>query len=550
MIYENKLESQFNIIWHKQEEIKATVKISTINDIKGYIKIIKTPKTKMETMFNILWQQNTNLKGRCIISHQDNTLIGKIKIYSVPKNKMEAEFRVKLPEKKYIETSVVKDTYVTNLKPSLNYGKSSIIKVGTDDNNFVYRSLLQYKVPKMIDNMYVTRAYVKLYSDDDNAFENLEVSLPSKTWGEYNTVWYGQPPRYKILNVNNLEGGKYEYHIDVTEAVKQIWTLYPFENMGIILKSKDESIKQIKNFGTKESNTPSKLCIEYFDIDLFNTSGALIGGKLRVKRTETSDILSSISVFRHSGESILKAYIHVHNQDMIEGKANSAAIVDILQGRVLSDRLHKDLDGYVFSSKENLYGHINVNARSELDGYCKVHPNSNINGFVDVRYINDIKGTIIVNPLEREDLPSKVQISDYNDLNAFIDVVYKSELQGKIKIIYKTEINGKIRSTYIDVADLKGKLISILKSDMLGKVKINPVGFTGKINVNTISFIEGKIKNSSTTDIIAKVHTNEKNDLDGFVKARLMEIDDLEGAITIDGNPLYGKDDYYYVFII
>ena len=150
-------------------------------------------ENKMEAEFSIIWKKETEINGSVNVSGQDNTLQGNVKVNRPPKNKMEAEFRTEIPERKVEILTTIKDTYVTDFKPSLNYGNSSIIKVGTDGNGNLYRGLLEFNIPKKLQTMYITKAELTLYSDDINEFEELEISLPSQSWGEYNVVWYGQP---------------------------------------------------------------------------------------------------------------------------------------------------------------------------------------------------------------------------------------------------------------------------------------------------------------------------------------------------------------------
>lgn len=544
-------------------------------------------KNKMEAEFSIIWKKETEINGSVNVSGQDNTLQGNVKVNRPPKNKMEAEFRTEIPERKVEILTTIKDTYVTDFKPNLNYGNSSIIKVGTDGNGNLYRGLLEFNIPKKLQTMYITKAELTLYSDDINEFEELEISLPSQSWGEYNVVWYGQPSRKRIIKTVNLEKGKYEHIIDITDLVKNLWVLYPYENQGLILKSKDETIKQIKNFGTRESINPPKLEIEYFDKDLFSTTGSVIGGNVRVQRTETSDINGDISVFRHSGQDEIKGFVYSKNMDMLEGNINVAQFKE-LNGIIETERLRKDIQGNIFSSKEKLHGIVRSSACKNLYGIIRTMPNSNIDGLMEVKYksqlygnidrirplmkkdINgriqisdskDVNGELIVKyksdmlgnidviPMERQDLQGKIQISDKNDLLGQIKVIYKQDLNGQIEVMYVNDLQGCIRSTYKDKKDIESLIQIILKSDLQGSIKVNPVGLKGLINVNGTNDIEGIINTKALQELQGKITTNIKNDLDGQLKVQAMDIDDLNGLIVVGENPNI-KNGYIYAFIM
>lgn len=584
--YTNTCEGEFYIVWKRDSSIEGKMQISNTTEIEGQVNVIKVPKNKMEAMFDIIWEKSNDLPAQIKVSFQDDTLNGHIKVHKNPKNKMEAEFGVTLPERKTVELSVIKDTYVTELKPTLNFGKSSIIKVGTDKEGNKYRSLLQYEIPIKLQQMRITKAYIKLYSDDDNDFKNMEISLPYRGWGEYNVVWYGQPSRLRIVDVINL-GKQYEYTIDVTDLVKHHWILYPYENFGLILKSENEDIIQMKNFGTKESDIPSKLCIEYFDEDLFNTTGSVLNGHIKVQRTEWSDLIGEIGVHRDWDESLLKGHIHVHNMNMIEGHINNTAMSSIY-GHVLPERLHNDMEGEVFSCREKLHGKIITRAFSGLYGSVKPHLNSKINGFVNVVYKNDILGRVKIRPLEQDDLAAQMIISDKQDINGSLNVIYKSDLKGEIEvkplernqingqlkiatfrdilgnigIIYKNQIDGKITVKYKndlyacvrpmyfnEQSDLKGLVLSRCKTEINGRIIVNPVGFNGRVHPVATTNIKGRIKVRATKELYGQVTSTLKNDVDGYVRVRLLEISDLYAHIYSKGKPCI-QDDYIYAFIM
>lgn len=588
-MYENKMESNFKIVWHRDVEMDGNLEVSIQNNIlQGNIEIKKNVKNKMESNFRIVWHRDVEIEGKFKVSAQNNVLQGCIKIKRNLKNKMEAEFRTLLPERKIENLTSIKDTYVTDLKPSLNFGESSIIKVGRDEQGNIYRTLIEFNIPLFLQNMYITKAQLKLYSDNISSFKGLEISLPNKSWGEYNVVWYGQPSRKKIVTTVDLDENKYEHTIDITEITKELWVLYPYENQGLLLKAQNEILEQIKNFGTKESTNPAQLEIEYFDKDLFSITGSVISGNIRVQRNEWSYLNGSISVFRHSGDSEINGSIHIKNMDMLEGNIDVAQINNGLIGRIKTEMLRKDLVGNICVNKEKLHGLIKVRALKELYGYIKTQPYKDLNGEIYVRYKNDLfasiivnslenkdlnsvvkvsvkkdlncrisvkykndlDGVIIVNPLENKDLNSLVKISDKKDLNGKINVEYKNNLDGNINVAYIKDLEGNIRSTYTANKDLEGLIKIVLKTKLQGLLKVNPVGFEGKIDVNSISHIDGQIVTNAKKELYGHIVTNIKSDLDGQMKVKTMDIDDLSCVIVVGENPNVQYDYRLYAFIM
>ncbi|WP_125154425.1 DNRLRE domain-containing protein [Clostridium rectalis] len=582
------MEAEFEMTWYRNDGIDGNLEVTNQEDsLTGVIETKKTFSSTMESDFNVTWHEDTEINGVINTSEQSDIFKGNIEIYKQPKNKMEAELSSVLPERNTVELKTIKDTYVTELKPSLNYGKSSIMKVGTDKNNYVYRGLLEFKIPKDLQTMYITKTKLKLYSDDINSFKDLEISVPSKAWGEYNVVWYGQPSRKRVVKISDLPEGKYEHIIDITELVKDIWVLYPYENQGLILKSKDETIKQVKNFGTMESENPPKLEIEYFDKDLFLTTGSIIGGSVKVQRTGNADLYGGISVFRHSGESLIDGNIHVHNMNMLESKVNVAQFKN-MNGVIKTQRLRSDVKGEIFSSKEKLHGTICSSACKDLYGYIQTMPNSNIDGLIDVKYksqlygsINKIRplmeqninskiqvsdkndmsgrlkvkyksnilGDINVVPMKRKDLQSFIQVSDKNDILGRLEVKYKQDLNGQLKVMYVNDLEGYIRPTYKDISEMESLINTILRYDLQGSIRVNPVGFNGLVNVNAVNDLKCKINVNALSELYGNIKTNIKNDLDGCMKVQAMDIDDLNGLIIIGENSNI-ETGYIYAFIM
>ena len=120
---------------------------------------------------------------------------------------------------------------------------------------------------------------------------------------------------------------------------------------------------------------------------------------------------------------------------------------------------------------------------------------------------------------------------------------------GKIDVKYKSDLIGKIRSTYTDASNIEGLITAILKAQMQGSIKVNPVGFKGIINVNGTNDMKGKININALQELQGKITTNIKNDLDGRIRVQAMDIDDLNGLIIVGKNPNV-ENGYIYAFIM
>lgn len=504
---------------------------------------------KMETQFNIIWKKQDEIEGRVWVSDFDDSLSGRVFVYRQPKNKMEAQYTIKTPTKETLILNPFQDTYVYEKRGSLNFGGSALLKVGADELGYKYRSLIQFPNIKdtMPSNMRITKAYLKLYSTDNNNID-LEISSLSNGWDEYSTVWYGQPPRKKIIDIVEVNGSSNQYQFDVTDIVKR-WYYYPYEDNGFLLKLYDETQNQLKDFSSREGLSQPQLVIEYFDEDLWTLTGNTLEGKLKVRRTEISDVEGIIRVFRHDGESLLDGYVHVKNNEQLEGYIYSTSQKSI-DGKVIVNRTHyKDLSGFVFVKKENLYGRVKTSSKNDISGYVKPKPSSKLEGKVSVLYKDSIDGFVYVKPLERNDLQGRINVAGYNNLNGRVRVIYKDSLESKVNVIYKNNLAGRVRPLLQLENDLNGQVNVIYKTELEGRVKVYPVAFKGEVTVKALNQIEGLVYNTQLNEITGIVDVCMKGDMYGEVYARLMEINEMDGIVNVINNIEISKGKIY-VFIM
>ncbi|EDS77083.1 conserved hypothetical protein [Clostridium botulinum C str. Eklund] len=473
-------------------------------------------KNKMEATFNATWhKKNDVLQGNVDISDKNDTLQGFVNVHRTLKNKMEATFQANIPKRKHIELSSIKDTYVTTENKILNYGDRSSLKIGTDEKGNIYRTLLQFDLSTVPKIYHICSIKLRLYSYDMKSFNNLEISLPTNTWEEYNVVWGGQPSRLQVVDIVNLEKDKTVYDIDITDVALQ-WVYKDINNNGLILKSYNENFQQLKQFSSRESENKPQLIVEYIDTDLFNGANSVMKGQIRVRRTELSDLQGQIGVFRHSGDSLLDGTVHIHNMNELEGKI-SVSYHNGINGhvKVYHPTYKADLQGYVFIRNELLRGSVRI---AKQDG---------------------MMGRATVKPLEKSDLNGITEISDHKELSGEV-LIYKykdDSLNGQVDIYYKNELNGKVKPTYRTYDDLNGQITTILKSELIGGVKVNPVGFKGQVKVQPIIQLQGSVKIIALNQLDGHVLVNMKTDLDGHVKVQAMEIKDMSGQVIVKEIP-------------
>lgn len=503
---------------------------------------------KFRSSFSVTWKAIEDFDGKLVVSSADDSLQGKIVTAPYRKNRLRSEFEAKLPKREIVTTSIVKDTYVTDLTPTLNNGKLEILKVGVDKEGYKYRTMIKVQVPDIVRDKHIIKAELVLDSDEQNGFEGLEVSLADNDWQEYSVVWLGQPSRQRILYTTDLNQGTYTHRLDLTEAVTQDWILSDSRNNGIILKAKNETKEQIINFSSRESYSPPKLEITYIDKDLFLETGSVMSGRIRPQQKGEDEIKGRIDVWRDEDSREIKGRLKVVRDDTVEGIVKVAQLKD-LQGKLKVKEWYSDLEGQITTNVDWVFGSINVKAYKDLYGTISPQPQSSINGIVNVMYKDDLSGELVIRPLSYYDMDGTIRASAKTELKGKINVMYKNQIDGTINIQQFTDLKGAVRPT-IQLDDaLEGILNVIYKSQLTGRIKVNQIALPAKIIVRGKSEIEGKLHSIAQSSINGRIMTAMKTELDGNITSRAREISDLNGKLQLGEIPEIDEDEIF-VFIM
>lgn len=542
-------------------------------------------ENKMECEIEVYWELENEIGGKITVSNKDDRFQGIINTINSPRNKMESELEIISPEILTNEYTPTQDTFITNYRPTLNYGSNNLLKIG-NENGYIYESLIQFDISDIPTNFFIQKAILQLHSDNDKGFNQLNICYPYKIWEENNVVWNGKPDVKEVWKTINFQNGIIDYEIDVTDFIGKWWNKTE-NNLGLLLKAKNETLNQIINFTSNESSIKPKLIIQYYDKDLFIEENSVMKACIKVQSEEKNDLLGKIqTVFRY-GNSGIEGNIITKNKEVIEGFISTNASKEI-NAQILPHRLNSNLDAEVFSSKELIKGFIKVNAINQLESQVKsqILLNDKISGMIDVNRpleningqvlasnsddtlrgkivtmaINKIDGNITINAFKRDDLQANLSNCGLKELNSVIDIVcnsgiegllkiqphsnikgdiniaLKSNLESEIRTILKNQIQGSIKSQLTLDNSINGLLNVMLKSQLDGIVSVNNNVIQGEIKNGAINDITGKVKVCALSKMFGKVKSKGINDLQGSIKVNALDINEIDGTIIIKNN--------------
>jgi hypothetical protein len=575
-VYVNQNLITSHVYVRRQSCIKSNVHVAYFKscNITGRVRIGN--KNTMEGKFKLLWEDNSEITGSMLlVRHGNDDITAKVKI--PPHNTMEGEIVLRKPPIITNEYVPIKDSYVDEGYSTLNYGKSNILKVGTEKNER-FRSFMKFDISDIERNMYIIKATLTLTSFDNNSFKYLELSSGSKEFEEYGITWANQGKRDKLISVENLDGNKYRYEFDVTEFVSEEWYTKGFNNHGFILKSYNEDNEQIKTFLSKESYYPPKLTIQYMDLGSYIFGAGKINANVHVRESYEKDIIGNVIVKRYYDESVISGTVHVHNQDMIESSVTVS--YDRLHSKVkvrlikqLTGNVHVRIDGTpldiignVIINKNILKGKVITKAQNSIDSKVNIREKYNLlsNVYVNrnilhskviVKACEHINGSVLVKREDESNLQSNVYINK-NLISSLVFVRGQSCVSGSVYAI-KRERSNLDSNVIVNKNILKGTVcvrnhniinahVNVKSIESIsGHVTIAREQIECSVRVMQYSSISGNVnvRVNKTIDGIIHVARNEYKSINGKVKVRALK--GINAHVQVNSQFLHAKVDVH-----
>ncbi|GCD11780.1 DNRLRE domain-containing protein [Clostridium tagluense] len=436
---------------------------------------------KMESAFKLIWNGENNFPSQVKIArHENSGMACSVKI--IPSSKMEGEIVLRQPPVTIKEYIPVKDAYVNEGVPKLNYGKSNILKIGIDENGKRNRAFMDFNISDLPRNMYIAEATLEIISYDSCDFEYLEISSATKEYEEYGLTWDNQVTRDKVISIEVLDKNTKKYVFNVTEVVSNDWYGKDFNNHGFILKGYDETKKQMKEFSSRESYNPPKLIIKYMDLATSEFGGSKLTGNVQIRTKWNNGIAGNVTVHRYDSFHLLPSKVHILNREMCECQV--FIIKRSVKGKVIV-RQKNNLFGNVQIRMEGVPIHLNGNViinqnhilcnalvKQIFEFPSKVH--------VSNRIFKGIISNIVINGITK----GNVQVKVPQGLACQVQVKYgaKSELVSSV-LISSNVLKGTVQIKSKSLNSIAGHLIVKYKNDFIGHVTISREYIVGKVEV-------------------------------------------------------------------
>lgn len=142
-------------------------------------------------------------------------------------------------------------TYISSINPNNNYGRSGCLLSGTHTDRGIYRSLFQFDLNSLSENVVIKSVNLILYADcyDGPTYDGLFTAyLVNSDWYEDVATWNVQPSINTVISGSTVKVSRSGWYTwDITE-IAQSWMQNINENYGLLIKSAEDGSIDSKCF--------------------------------------------------------------------------------------------------------------------------------------------------------------------------------------------------------------------------------------------------------------------------------------------------------------
>lgn len=476
-------------------------------------------------------------------------------------NKMEVIYDLEEPPVITSELSPIKDTFIRNFMPKVNFGTHGDLLVGSNSQGEVYRSLLQFDISSIPNNKIIKQAELVLSISSVNKKGDIQVSPVLQPWSEYGTTWDNQPPcgDYVSIGVNTDSSGS--IRLDVTQLVVD-WYEGNLTNNGIYLKALNELQKYYAAYFSREGAHPPKLVVKYYDPTVYSTGRSTLPSEVFIIGAGDSDLNSEVEIkaLWHDADLDSSVYVNIPYELPIQLTVSrpslpSSLVVTVNEDSNLSSEMtvrvewssdtessvsirgnrETDFDSSVFVKhidQSDLESELLiVNYVNDLDSTIKVRNqyNNDFDSAVFIKYpgMSDVDSELTVHVTNNIDSTIKVRVLDDNDLDSTVTIHRKSDLDGEVMVYQKTELDSEMVVKYGDESNLNSQIYVYYKSDLDGILFVS----SGQLRSELI------VRGGGGSDLQSELFVVSvgDNDLGSQVVVRQQENNDLSSELAVRG---------------
>ncbi len=545
----NKMAGRVNVIGVGKSSIESSILVKSFEEVESIVNVYSDNVVIKPSFPPILGNQK---KASFVVSHRED-LSGSLSIS--PKNKMAGVVEVLEPPAYHLELSVIKDTFIRNKIPTLNYGEAQSMVVGhKGEQKETFRSLIQFDTTQIPENSKIQSVKMRLFNRINNSSpHSIQIYSISTDWLEYGVTWANQPPVKELLKTVQLEGIGYT-DIDVTEIIQR-WYQFPEENLGFLLRAEDETVDISKEFSTRESSFDKPhLDLEYKLDIIYSVGRSAIPSSMMVHEYGESQITAALTVPKYDDDRDLLSSIHIHNFNYMIESFISVNKPDLLSVMIIQSEKDEDITGNISVRVKG--GHL---PQDNVNSFIKVN-RPYLSSKLKLRLKNDVAASLLVTqPIIEESVRTanllinnpfllstlSVRAEDDKDLTASLKIRLADDMTSQL-LISNPSLRANLRVRLFE--DIPASITVKQYDQIESSIKV-PYRWDIPSNIEvvhahhlegSINIISGYLKSS----IIIPFH--EEKSLDGKMIVRTFGISEINSGITIGGDNVIGG--YVYLF--
>ncbi|GAA0381423.1 DNRLRE domain-containing protein [Bacillus horti] len=466
---------------------------------------------RMEGEVDVYGVGESIIKGTIVVRIH-NDIRGRIKLS--PRNRMFGLLDVQpIPRVEEILTPT-KDAFFRSGVIRINYGKEHAMAVGvlvdssyTEDGFEALRSVLQFDLSHLPDNVEIERAVLRLHTlhaTEELREKMYEVFLNLRDWSETSVAWVNQPDVSEDSVTGKSIKGSDTLEINVLELVQK-WTEEKEPNFGFALRSLEEELQMItQSFFTREYHMPDKrpqLDLRYYDRNLIVSLGRVpLRGNIVVRQHVNGDLRSRIEIRSFFGSNGLSSTITVVNPNYRVGT------ITISQRKVKGVLYTRQLDDL------GITGTITIPGKDFDEQESTIAINRRLlHGMIRVAYETELSAQLQVSNKAYSQIPFTIQ-------------VMRKHLLGRVEVRAQKSLYAELKIAREDTWTMAGKLIT----------KHTAPPLSGRMTVVQASFLLSNIV-TSRPDMLSRLRVRgiSNADLKGIVGILGSEYQTFNGKITI-----------------
>ncbi|MCR8963577.1 DNRLRE domain-containing protein [Brevibacillus halotolerans] len=489
-VYRSNLQGSLTI--HATDNIKSSMLVRSGNKMYGTATVIPTDDNDLQGTIGVILNHEI---PAAVLINRSNKLYGIMDITEQPKQTTELH--------------PVRDAFVSEKVPLLNYGGEQTLVVGLGTAR--YRSILGFNSSVIPTDHEVESALLRFYiTEGREPNTKLRLYATSNDWTEYGVTWMNQRDKQELItDVHTIHTGSITF--DITVWLNQQRKLGK-TNYSFYVVAENETNQIYYSFFSRESSQKPALELLHHSLTIPSTSRANIDSTLQVKSLLTpNDISATLKV--------------LPPLDTLSTEAAGISLYAWDTTTEDNERVNVYLqtpDGNVRLIKQNWN--------------LKSYGNSTDSDFLDIDLHQGLNVIIYegVSPGTSGDLTSNIKLLTYGirDKVGSFPPMLSINKQGKWESLQSNEFQATINRAeqvldgleYIDPKPvITWRIIRRPISDIGGSVK-----------VERRKFLDSKII-VSCPNLAGDVHVRKStgNNLHSSLEVSLKDFDDFDGAIFI-----------------